>query len=281
MTKGIEHAIKKVISMVGRYLTIVWVLMCLASTVTAGLDRDRRFDNVIAVYHFEDVRDSGPRDFDGVLLREASIVNSGRIGKCLRLRNEGSFSTIEDQYLSIIDGEFSIVAWVKLWRQPIPFKIVIVGINDDDTDAGNVQILLDTSGEFVGIHVSLQDFIQLESIQSNDHNIFNNRWHHIAFTKYADTYTLFVDGEIIDRKRSNDYLPFTSDGTFIYIGGPNNEDLRASIYVDEVGFFERGFSVYEIQGLYDDGLADFLEAMPVDPRTKVATTWGAMKRNRW
>ena len=23
------------------------------------------------------------------------------------------------------------------------------------------------------------------------------RWHHIAYSKYADTYTLFIDGEVV------------------------------------------------------------------------------------
>ena len=76
----------------------------------------------------------------------------------------------------------------------------------------------------------------------------------------------------------DDYLGFVSDSTLIAIRGESDEDLTGTVLVDEVGFFETGFSVYEVKGLYDDGLTDFLEAMPVDPRAKVATTWGALKR---
>ena len=35
---------------------------------------------------------------------------------------------------------------------------------------------------------------------------------------------------------------------------------------------------YEIKGLYKDGLQGFLEAMPVNPEEKVATTWSEIKR---
>ena len=66
-------------------------------------------------------------------------------------------------------------------------------------------------------------------------------------------------------------MGFVADGTFIIIAGPSDEDLTGSVLVDEVGFFETGFSVYEVKGLYDDGLTDFLEAMPVDPREKAST----------
>ena len=49
----------------------------------------------------------------------------------------------------------------------------------------------------------------------------------------------------------------------------------------KLGFFEIGFSMDEVKGLYDDGLTDFLEAVPVDPREKVARAWGVIKRDRW
>ena len=51
--------------MIGRYLTAILVLTFCAGIATEGLDGDGRFDSVIAVYHFEDVTDSGPRGFDG------------------------------------------------------------------------------------------------------------------------------------------------------------------------------------------------------------------------
>ena len=104
--------------MIGRYLTAILVLTFCAGIETEGLDGDGRFDSVIAVYHFEDVTDSGPRGFDGDLLdsdddlvTEASIVDDGKIDKCLQIRGDGAFGTVEDQHFSLMDREFSIVAW--------------------------------------------------------------------------------------------------------------------------------------------------------------------------
>ena len=69
--------------MIGRYLTAILVLTFCAGIATEGLDGDGRFDSVIAVYHFEDVTDSGPRGFDGDLLD--SVVN--RSVHCRRWEN--------------------------------------------------------------------------------------------------------------------------------------------------------------------------------------------------
>ena len=77
--------------MIGRYLTAILVLTFCAGIATEGLDSDGRFDSVIAVYHFEDVTDSGPRGFDGDLVTEASIVNDGKIDKCLQIPRRRCF----------------------------------------------------------------------------------------------------------------------------------------------------------------------------------------------
>ena len=81
--------------MIGRYLTAILVITFCAGIATEGLDGDGRFDSVIAVYHFEDVTDSGPRCFDGDLVTEASIVDDGKIDKCLQLEEDGYFGTLE------------------------------------------------------------------------------------------------------------------------------------------------------------------------------------------
>ena len=54
------------------------------------------------------------------------------------------------------------------------------------------------------------------------------------------------------------------------------ESTRKTL-IDDVGFFETGFSTYEIKGLYEDGLATFLETMPVSPQGRLTTTWGEIK----
>ena len=69
--------------------------------------------------------------------------------------------------------------------------------------------------------------------------------------------------------RSTDYLGFVSDNTFISLSTSNDADITDSIFIDELGFFETGFSIYEIEGLYEDGLSGFLEAIPVNPEKKL------------
>ena len=256
------------------------LILLFTGIAVAGLDNAGRFDEVIALYYFEDATDSGPRDFDGTLGENASIVDSGKIDKCLRLRSQDSFDMWNALFLGLVDREFSITAWIKLSTQSDKFNIVLAGDNDDNTFDGAVFLSVLTSGNIEGSHYDFEDE-KSESIETDDNNIVDNEWHHIAFTKYANTYRLFIDAEVVKEHRSTSYLGFVSDNTFITVYTSNDADINGSIFIDELAFFETGFSIYEIEGLYDDGLSDFLEAMPVDPQEKVATTWGEIKRRRF
>ena len=260
--------------------TFVSILLALifASISIAGLDNAGRFDDVVAIYYFENATDSGPREFDGSLEENASIVDNGKINKCLRLQSDDWFGVLDDQHLGIV-GDFSVVAWVKMPSQSEDFRLTMTGRNDDGTLEGTIILFVLSSGNLEGFAADIKDK-KSQSIESDNENVSDNQWHHIAFTKFSDTAFLFVDGEVVKQEHQK-YLGFVGDGTFISIT-PNSIDttLTGSVFLDEVGFFEIGFSVYEIKAIYDGGLTDFLEAMPVNPRGKVATTWANIKQIR-
>ena len=60
-------------------------------------------------------------EFDGSLRENASVVDNGKIGKCLQLRNEDGFAMFNTLFLGLTNKEFSITAWVKLNQQSEKF----------------------------------------------------------------------------------------------------------------------------------------------------------------
>jgi len=260
--------------------TTVMMLFLTSFLAVAGLDQAGRFDDVVAIYRFENANDSGPRDFDGSLRENATIVNDGKVNKGLRLRNDDWFAMVDDQHLGIL-GDFSILAWVKLRRQSEDFRITMAGTNDDGTIEGAISLYILSTGNIEGYAADFKDD-ESQGIETNDKNVSDNQWHHIAFTKFSGTAFLFLDGEVVKQSKER-YLGFVGDGTFVSISSSDRENtnLTGSVFIDELGFFEIGFSVYEIKAIYDDGFTDFLEAMPVHPQQKMATTWGELKRRRF
>ena len=230
---------------------------------TIGLAQDGN-DKVVALFHFENVQDSGPRQLHGKLWENASIVNHGKIGKCLQLTGLSGFQANREQSISTVDNEFSIVAWVKLPKQVFPIYIGMSGFMGEfayGSDTGGVFLSILPSGNLEGFFLKIEgaELAAEEDIISKHTNVSDNEWHHIAYTKYAGTHTLFVDGAIIERKRISGNPGFVGDRTSVGTAAldPRTGEGVASIgdvLIDEIGFFEKGFSPDEISEIYHHGL---------------------------
>ena len=263
--------------MIQRCFVCFFLSICLTATAMGVPDVDKHLKRVIAVYYFQDATDSGPKGLDGLLLKDASIVGRGRSGKCLRLEKDGYFGALGiDEPLNITENKFSIVAWIRLPRQPFSFSFEVVG-GHKETFVGRIRLSVEPSGNIRGWHYDNASLIR-EGIISENENVADKQWHQIAYTKDANGYRLFIDGEVVKTQRSQKALGFLAGETFIRIASRSPADLTGAVYVDEVGFFETGLSAFEVKKLYTYGLDAFLLTLPVDPKKKVSTTWGEIKR---
>lgn len=254
------------------FLTLL--ALSLISTANADVDNSDTPDPIIAVYHFESVKqnehvkyteDDGPRKFHGALLDGATLSNNGISGKCLQLENKATLGAATLSSPTLAGSEFTIVAWVKLPPQEegTVVNLTMLGHSRDDRTLLSMIVLgITPSGNLKAGHENLPKGISV-SLESENQNVTDNRWHHIAFAKYANTYTLFIDGEVVVKQRSTKHPKFLGELTTILIGVINKPSIIGSVLVDEAGFFETGFSIYEIRGLYEDGLSEFLAAMNI------------------
>lgn len=145
---------------------IILTILIFSLSSFAGLDEAGRYDDVVALYHFENAEDSGPREFDGSLGENASIVDDGKIDKCLRLQNDDWFGLINDLFLNVLD-DFSIVAWIKMPSQSDDFRLTMVGRNDDGTLAVGIFLYLLSSANLEGLAADFEDSA-LQSIETDD-----------------------------------------------------------------------------------------------------------------
>ena len=262
-----------------RYFRVIFLVACLASVATAGLDEAGKYNEVIAIYKFEDALDSGPRELHGEFLGKATIVELKR-GKVLRIRNGDEFQASSDQSLALIP-DFSIVAWIGLKKHECCFALGMRGYEEIDGNqqitAGHARIDVFPDGNIGGwFHESESGRSLAKDMRliSDDIDVADFKWHHVAFTRYGDIYTLFVDGDVVERKYINEYVSFFGDKTHIFVFG---HDLNGSAFVDDLVFLEIGLSLYEVRAIKENGLDAFLKAMPVEPTGKLATTWGTLK----
>jgi hypothetical protein len=266
----------------------ILLIFSLTNILHAGLDTDTIFNHVIAIYHFESTEttddgtlyteDSGPQELPGSLLSGASLVNGGKSGKCLSLTGDDAFGTGTRIFPYLASIGFSMVAWVKRPQQNHGLAFSMSGLYEADTEniVSSISLGVTPTGNIKGTHTNYSTDTSA-ILTTQDENISNNRWHHIAYTLFANTYTLYIDGESVLEHEATVYPGYYGDMILFIVASPDS--TRKSL-IDEVGVFETGFSTYEIKGLYEDGLTEFLEAMPVSPQSRLTTTWGEIKIRR-
>ena len=261
-------------------VSFVLILATVANLGHAGLEIDNRWGEIVAIYKFDDARDSGPRNFDAHLSKDAEIVKIDKVSS-LKLTGKGAFfSCCNDHRLDLLN-EFSIVARVRLNPQTNPLNIGMHGITEDGDSSGWANILILPDGNLSGDYTEAATERNIQKrveFRTHEKNVSDNKWHHIAFTTYDGIYNLFIDGQLAARRHVDEYISFFSDKTNIYITNTNHEGtFNGRILIDDLGFFETGLSLYEIRAIRQFGFDAFLKAMPVEPTGKMATTWGDIK----
>ena len=268
-----------------RFLPITLLLIVsLASVGYTGFDNEEIISRAIAVYNFEDTTDFTARESDGELKDGATLADDGVSGKGLQLTSEASFSSSTlDPFPILASLEFSIIAQVKMSQEEDVSVHFSLSSYDKDTffPTSNIVLCITPDGNLKGESGELTaklEIITMASIESEESNLADNEWHHIAFTKYGDTYALFIDGESVKSYHSSQYRRLAGNVSSVRAFS-SEPGLQGNVFVDNLAFFETGFSPYEIKGLYEDGLDKFLEIMPVSPQGRLATTWGQLKSN--
>lgn len=272
------------------FLTIL--TLSLISIASAGLDTYNCTCTLTTAFRFESTEfdfdndrtyttGSGPQEHQGSLFNGATLSDNGKYGKCLHLQGDDVFASATTIVPTLANAEFSIAAWVKLprQRQGTLFFIMSGYVRESGTTSNYAVFRIKNDGNLAGMHVIGETRIITET---DDQNVSNNRWHHIVYTKYLDTYYLYVDGEVITEtfESINPLLRiFTGDYTTISIGSFEGT-LTGNVYIDDFVVLSIGLSPYEAEGLYEEGIATFMEAMPVSPQGRVPTTWGALKASR-
>ena len=275
-----------------RVVFLMVLILSISGIATAGLDTYNCGCTLTTAFRFESTEfdfdndrtyttGSGPQEHQGSLLNGATLSENGKYGKCLHLQDDDAFGSATTIVPTLANAEFSIAAWVKLPRQTQGTLFFSMnGVIRESGTASNFAVLrVKTDGNPVAMHVIGETRIIIET---EDQNVSDSEWHHIIYTKYLDTYYLYVDGEgITETFEPIDPLLriFIGDYTSSIVGAFQGS-FTGDVYVDDFVVLSIGLSPYEAEGLYENGIATFMEAMSVSPEGRIATTWAEIKSQR-
>ncbi len=102
--------------------------------------------------------------------------------------------------------------------------------------------------------------------------IADGKWHHVAKSSDSKNMRLFIDGKLDGEIAIGGKLAINGEDP-LWIGArPGN--VAATGVFDEIGFFTKALSEAELKEAMDKGL---MVIASVDPKSKLANTWGGMK----
>lgn len=247
-----------------------------ALAIPAGLAFGVAPEGVIGIWLFDEGEGDVLKDVSGNG-NDGTIVNAqwieGVRGKALKFDGSGYVEIPASETLNSIENEISVLAWVRVDAWANWARIVARGNWTPAMDKYQFLLLLGGSMGDVGFCVSIKG----ERAKYAGKPVLElNKWHHVAGVSDGQQVKLYVDGQFIGASPSAAPINKMVDEP-LTIGCGYANGSRASFLngaVDEVAIFNRALSDDEVKELME-GLGQLV--YPVDPRSKLAVTWGEVK----
>lgn len=246
---------------------IVWTLTILLMCVSIGLFAE---ESLVAYYSFDgDADDSSGNGNNGVIKGD-SKWDKGEFGDAIHL-NVGAHveMTVSDTLHGDIfkTDPFTLSAWInptfeggtwqQIWRSlPGPAGHNTFFVNKD-------QGLLSWRGQVGGWTVLCQ---------TDGGDVKKDEWSHAVIQSDGKNYRIYVNGKLA---KETDFQETRGANEIYRLGGEGGEGFGGAI--DDAAIFSRALSEDEINAL-GGGLTEFLS---VDAKSKLATTWGAIKSSNY
>jgi len=197
----------------------------------------------------------------------------GKFGKALQFNGSSSYVEVpSSDSLNSIADEITVVAWMKYANWGNWARVVARGNWTAAMDQYQFLLLLGGSTGDMGFCVSIKGE---RASYAGRTALKQDQWHHVAGTSDGVTVKLYVDGELIGSSASAKPVNKVEEEPLTI--GCGYAGARAAFFsgtVDEVAIFNKAISDQDLKELMK-GLKAITTA--VEPKEKLATTWGDVK----
>ena len=259
------------------------LLLCVASGVLScavGAHAVVNVADVVLALKFDedgglDALDSSPAE-NHATLTEAADFGKGKFGpSSLKIkRPEHAEVPIADN-LRLHDTDFTLAMW-GAFTEPPPSS----GLMGHDEGLGaevNKWVWQWFGGRFQ-LHINRGGNKTAWARSGFWEDPIVDRWYHFALTRTGITYEFWVDGESIGTDDEDMKLPSDAHEEPIRIGSTESDNFAWTGLIDEVVIARNAWSQDDIKKVMNSGID--IGVLSVDPRGRLASTWGTLKKSR-
>lgn len=254
------------------YIILILVLLCNAFA-TADLLEGLVLYMPLDEGSGKETKDLSENGFKGALSGGAKWID-GKFGNALEFNASSDFVEVADDKAFHIEDEITQAAWIKLNRLPSAHAIVFgtraggggrhIGFGYGMNPGNGIKVW--TNGAGGGF----------KDINDNATKLQTDKWYYLSYTHTSDNngkVKIYVDGKVTLEQDSGNPVAPAATKSRIQIGTWAAEAWTGM--VDEVRLWNRALSDDEMEQSMEMGSNEFLA---VNPKNKLATSWGLIKR---
>ncbi len=205
---------------------------------------------------------------NGELAGNPELVD-GKFGKALKLNGSSDWVTVPHDEILTVDKDFTVMAWINTERHMGPNNQRWQGIVAKSNTNRSYSFYTEQNSKCLHLSVGGGSTCTGE--------VKLNEWQHVVGQMDSGTHRYWVNGENAGEFGGKSPPPGKADTDDVLIGKTHEANREFLGLIDEVRIWNRALSEDEVIEQMEKG---FDELFPVDPRQKLATSWGIIKNKK-
>lgn len=255
-----------------RFLFVILILTAFVASFANAADESD--DSLILYFSFDELDgdmtiDHSQYGNNGSTKGAPELVD-GKFGKALKFNGTSDWIEVPHDPILTVETSITVMAWINAERLSGPNNAQWQGILSKGNSPRSYSFYTETANQC--LHLSAGG----GSVCTG--KIAVNEWQHVVGQVDDGTHRYWLNGVNVGESGGKSALPGAADTSVVYVGTSAEGASRLfQGLIDEVRIWNRALSEEEVIAEMESG---YQSGTAVDPRAKLATTWGTIKSHR-
>ena len=250
-------------------LFIMLTLIALAASFTYAANEPE--DSLILYFSFDELDDKTAIDHSkyenrGEIMGDPKHAE-GKFGKALELNGESDWVVVPHDEILTVDENVTVMAWINTERHEGPNNQRWQGVIAKSNNPRSYSLYTEIPSKCLAFSVGGGTSVCNKVIELNE-------WQHIVAQVDNRTHRYWINGEKAGEFAGKNLPPGKADTANVLIGRTHEGQREFLGLIDEIRVWNRALDEEEVLEQMEMG---YFEIFAVDPKQKLATTWGNLK----
>jgi len=194
----------------------------------------------------------------------------GKFGKALELNGKTDWVEVPHDEILTVDKSVTVMAWINTERHQGPGGQRWQGIVAKGNGPRSYSFYTEFPSECLHLSVGGSGSVCNGKVELE-------KWQHVVAQVDDGTHRYWINGENVGEFGGKPPPPGKADTANVLVGKTHESQREFLGLIDEVRIWNRALSEEEVNEQMEMG---YFEIFAVDPRQKLATTWGQLKSRK-